>query len=134
VNSTALTLAANTTAVTQSGGDSSTKVATTAQVDAAVRYGSVAGSVQGLTDVLTSRALNTAYTNSTGRPIVVYIGVSATTNPDFSVLLNGFTVTDAAASVSTSRVGFCFIVPNGYTYAVNRLAGSSTLTRWVEIR
>ena len=134
VNGTALTLAANTTAVTQAGSDSSTKVATTAQVDAAVKYGGVAGSVQGLTDVLASRALGTTYTNSTGRPIVVYIAVSATTNPDFSVVLNSFTVTDAAVAGVASRVGFSFIVPNGYTYSVVRNAGTATLTRWVEIR
>jgi hypothetical protein len=136
VNGTALTLANNTTAVTQAAWNASTKVATTAYADTQDSYvsaQSIGGGNQTVQDVTASRALNTTYTNSTGRAIVVYCSVSATTNPDFSCIIGGTTVLDGAET-SLGRTGFTFIVPLGATYQFFRNAGSSTLTRWVEIR
>lgn len=127
------------TSTTASAGDNSTRIATTAFV-AASTIG-VAQSWQGLT---ASRAMSTTYTNSTGKPISVFVSASvgngsgalpyiqATVSGvlvDKSVIgdYNGSNYAGISASVS-------FIVPNGADYFVATTVGGATLLSWSELR
>ena len=71
-----------------------------------------------------SRAAGTTYTNSTGKPIFVYIVFGLA--PSCTLTVSGVT-TSGANSYSTS----CFIVPNGGTYSVGSTNGASS---WLELR
>ena len=71
-----------------------------------------------------SRAAGTTYTNSTGKPIFVYIVFGLA--PNCTLTVSGVT-TSGANSYSTS----CFIVPNGGTYSVGATNGANS---WLELR
>jgi len=71
-----------------------------------------------------SRAAATTYTNSSGRPITVFImGGSSASN---SVIIGGLTTQTFAAFVPVT-----FIVPNGDTY---RIASVNSGVFWLELR
>ena len=84
------------------------------------------------TDVKASRAYGVTYTNSTGRPIEVFV-----TNSGGSQLLKatvGSVVLGQQSSTyntSTPRQCFSFVVPNGSTYKVDC---PGTLEYWTELR
>ncbi|QWL64921.1 hypothetical protein [Aeromonas jandaei] len=83
-------------------------------------------------DLTASRALGTTYTNTTGRPIMAYIGTtSATTSSSF------LTVSGVQLPISQGQVGggvfkevSLAIVPPGATYS----ATASALEKWMELR
>lgn len=80
-----------------------------------------------------SRALNTTYTNSTGMPIQVAIGVFQPSGSGFVFQINGNTIlTDTA--IANGRALYQLIIPNGDTYRVTITAGSPSLTIWSELR
>lgn len=81
-------------------------------------------------DVTASRAGDTVYTNSTGKPIMVVVSMfDGVSNP--VMLVNGVTV----AQGSNTRTPHTVIVPNGSTYEATRIAGGSvTIDRWAELR
>lgn len=90
-------------------------------------------------DVTGSRALNTDYTNVTGRPIqvnvVLYTINSANTG---SLLVGGVTVAKHGAVIggepnSNLRTTMSAIVPAGQIYRVN-VASGPTLDTWAELR
>jgi len=127
------TLPTGTIAVTQTAGDNSTKVATTAftktQSEAvAISFG------QTMQDVTASRAFSTTYTNSTSKPIVVYFTTNTSaTDRGFNININGvFTLSFSGYSVS-NPAGGSFLVPIGATYAINP-SGGNTLNKWSELR
>jgi hypothetical protein len=85
-------------------------------------------------DVTASRALNTTYTNSSGRPIYVHI---TTVNTGAS---NGARLTVGGVLIrgddpTSSSPGFPMVVqavvPNGQTYVASNTA--QTLTSWLEL-
>lgn len=84
------------------------------------------------TDVKASRAYGVTYTNSTGKPIEVFV-----TNAGGSQLLKatvGSVVLGQQTSTyntSTPRQCFSFVVPNGSTYKVDC---NGTLEYWTELR
>ena len=87
-------------------------------------------------DVTTSRAFNTIYTNSSGRPIAVNIQLSSTA-AHTAVLIFGSGV--GLLGSSTPAAGFSFvsaIIPNGETYkaTVNAGAGAIVGSGWQELR
>ena len=90
------------------------------------------GDGQVWTDVKASRAYGVTYTNSTGRPIEVFV-----TNSGGSQLLKatvGSVVLGQQSSTyntSTPRQCFSFVVPNGSTYKVDC---PGTLEYWTELR
>jgi hypothetical protein len=85
--------------------------------------------------VIGSRALGTTYTNSTGKPIFVYIVVSLSGNGDTVLTLNGVTLDGPASSASGSVFTPCsFIVPDGNTYNLTATGGSVGITAWGELR
>lgn len=126
------TLSSNTAGTTQSNGDNSTKIATTAYVQ---NMGLGLG--QTWQDVTTTpgRAFSTTYTNSTGKPIQVIVEGS-TTSAGGGVALtvggqslpNGFFYSGSIQGFSVSA-----IVPPGNTYVASAY-GSISLSRWIELR
>lgn len=75
-----------------------------------------------------ARVLGTTYTNSSGRPRVVYVSGGNANNTFSSVYINGVIVMQVNGYGSTH--GCSFIVPNGATYSVS--SGAMTLTHWYE--
>jgi hypothetical protein len=89
------------------------------------------GTSQTWTDVIGSRAGSTTYTNSTGKPICVFIqGSNAPSNGSSTIYVNGAAI-GGLNNYGTSG-GCSFIVPNGATYSIT-FSGSS-LYRWNELR
>jgi hypothetical protein len=87
-------------------------------------------------DVKASRALDSTYTNNTGKPIVVHITVTSTSPGGScgitvgSIFLNGTTLD--AANVWIHQTA---IVPNGSTYSVTLTGlGTKTILNWSELR
>lgn len=84
------------------------------------------------TVVTGSRALGTTYTNSTGKPISVVIGVNTSVNNAAFVLTIGGVV--AVSTVQYTSQGYVTgIVPNGLTYVVT-VGGGIALQNWQELR
>ncbi|SNT29118.1 hypothetical protein SAMN06265795_12252 [Noviherbaspirillum humi] len=119
---------------TQSQGDSTTKAATTAFVAAAA-----IGLGQSWTDVTSSRALNTSYTNTTGKPIM--ISVCATNSVSNSTVALALTIGGVSSIANNSRVAggigndalaVVAIVPPGATYQAS--ATQANLLAWREMR
>lgn len=86
-------------------------------------------------DVTASRALATTYYNTTGRPIQIFVQVTATggigSGP--TVTINGLTMSNFSATVGGSAVvtGCYYVVPAMASYSVQ---GGATLTKWFELR
>ena len=88
------------------------------------------GAGQTWQDVKSSRAVNTVYTNNTGKPIMVCVTCGSSQRLD-PILVNSVTVGDIV-SISTTTIPFSFIVPNGSTY---KCGGSGdSFSFWVELR
>ena len=83
-------------------------------------------------NVTGSRALDTPYTNTTGKPIFVYILASVTSTTTFLVQVDTVQIHNQVLASTGSTVGACsFIVPNGSTYTASNTNG---LARWSELR
>lgn len=108
------------------------------QVSAAVRPSNLReiGVGQQWKDMLSSRALNTTYTNTTGKPIEISVSLNATgTGAALSINVNGVRISRGTfnynGSAPTSNNA---IIPNGSTYSVALDSGSGTLASWFELR
>ena len=85
-------------------------------------------------NLLASRALNVTYTNSTGKPIVVYVSVAnSVSSPVMLNQIDGVTIYGAASPTANTWYSMTLIVPIGSTYLVN-MNGTPTLQYWVETR
>ena len=124
IGSSAVTNATNatnaTTSTTQSNGNNSTSIATTAYVqNMGLGWG------QSWSNVTGSRSAGTTYTNSTGKPIVVVVGIGDD-NQSAYIYVDG---------VATAKFGFQIsattVVPSGSTYYIN---GGITFGFWSELR
>ncbi len=91
------------------------------------------------TDVTASRAINTSYTNNTGRPLSVAVAVAGTVNNSTLALswsIGGIsTVSQTSVITSTpasnTQFGSTIIVPPGATYQLTVTQGS--LLKWHEM-
>ncbi len=79
-----------------------------------------------------SRALSTTYTNSTGKPIQLYIVCSAGSSNGAGVTINGTTPAQVYTNVAGGRVVLFPIIPNGATYLLGD--ASATIQSWWELR
>lgn len=102
----------------------------TALVDVGIGVG------QDYVSVLASRALETTYTNTTGRTITVHAGIrgSNVNGVRAEVLINGSAYLSGAVSGTGYGPNFEFPVPPGKTYRINVTLGTPTLSTWSEIR
>lgn len=93
-------------------------------------------------DVSASRSFSTNYTNSTGKPIAVYLTISTTGGgnaPQFSVTVNSIVIqswTYQFAQSTNNTVGVNFIVPDGqvYSIAASSNGGGISSKVWIELR
>ncbi|MEE9941564.1 MAG: phage tail protein [Achromobacter xylosoxidans] len=94
----------------------------------------VLGVGQTLQDVGASRAFGTTYTNTTGRPISVYIVGSATTSAggNMYLMVGGIIGTRAIATQNGVTLALTALIPPGATYRV--VADSMTQNFWTEYR
>lgn len=90
-------------------------------------------------DVTGSRAVNTVYTNTTGRPITIEIYAGNNT----AGMYNAITVVHNAVT-TVHRTGYAYganaymsqsvIIPSGATYTFSPGAGVATIGIWLELR
>ena len=94
----------------------------------------VIGVSQTTSNLTASRALNTTYTNSTGKPIVAYCCIS---NASASALMmnaiDGVTIYGGVDPTAGAYYSMTLVVPIGSTYLFN-MNGTPTLQLWVETR
>lgn len=121
--------------ITTAAGDTCILRATAANVVEVLAYtpclNQAVGYGQTWQDVTGSRAPNTTYTNSTGKPILVWVGFTVVAGGTISYLINGVTIAYSASIDVGDILPVSFIVPNGATYRCNT---TSTLNRWSELR
>lgn len=79
-----------------------------------------------------TRAFNTQYTNSTGRPIMVEIYATGTGDTALTATISGVSFTIGRNSVTGGGPVGSFIVPVGATYSVAYTG--QTLQSWFELR
>lgn len=102
----------------------------------------IAGTVMGIggnqtwQSVIGSRALATTYTNTTGRPILVFPSAyhASTASGSIQFTINGLTCTASSASAVNTIIGTCFIVPPGATYSVTWSVAGAALSSWFELK
>jgi len=122
------------TAPTAAAGTSTTQIATTAF---AITAG--LGWNQTWQNVTSSRAANTTYTNSTGKPIMVSIsvGVQGVSEDGWFLYVSGIVVAEMAQNTAGLSTGIntqlSAIVPNGATYSLVPIS-SGEIGWWVELR
>jgi hypothetical protein len=81
-----------------------------------------------------SRALGTNYTNSTGRPIAVYVSMSnSVSSPIVVININGEGFYGSSDPTANAYYGVTLMVPTVMTYSVT-MNGTPTLVTWFEIR
>ena len=94
----------------------------------------VIGVSQTTSNLTASRALNTTYTNSTGKPIVAYCCIS---NASASALMmnaiDGVSIYGGVDPTAGAYYSMTLVVPIGSTYLFN-MNGTPTLQLWVETR
>ncbi|APW37662.1 hypothetical protein RD110_11040 [Rhodoferax koreense] len=119
-------------------------------LDDAIRYhGAFIATLRDQADAITnqtwqnltaSRAINTTYTNSTGRSIMVAASASGlVANSTLAVAWNiagvsgiGINVATAGSTPANTTLTACALIPNGATYVFAVTQGS--LTSWFELR
>ena len=92
------------------------------------------GTGQTWQNVSASRASNTTYTNTSGKPIYVAVAMtsSASTQPIFAVA-GGITFYGNSTTTAGTISSIEFIVPVGGTYLVN-ITSFSAISSWAELR
>ena len=83
-------------------------------------------------NVTSSRALSTTYTNTTGKPIQLYIVCTGGNSNGAAVTIGGVSPAQLYTNVAGGRVAFFVIIPNGVTYSLGD--ASSTIHSWWELR
>jgi hypothetical protein len=94
----------------------------------------VLGGAQVWSSVVGSRSVNTSYTNSTGKPIMVSV-VAYSSAAGTKLAANVDAVTIANTSIATQTQTIQLIVPNGSTYMIyTTSSGTTTVNSWAELR
>ena len=89
---------------------------------------------QSWSDVTSSRALGSTYTNSTGQPIQVVVSVTMDDAEVLEFRIGGTAMSSSYMHGGSPRRGqTTFIVPNGITYGMFNTSGTSDLVLWAEL-
>lgn len=89
-----------------------------------------------LTDKTANRAVYTTYTNTTGKPLGVYVNFEITIDArKIKAVVNGLTILTSAVFNNYDYPGIFFIVPPGATYSASYYSSSSgvALFSWFEV-
>jgi hypothetical protein len=89
--------------------------------------GSGLGIGQTYQDVTGSRTSGTSYTNSTSKPILVYVGAGS---GSIVPVIGGVTLPSTASANGNTQITTSFVVPPSTTYSVT----ASGLASWIELR
>lgn len=118
----------------QAGGAVQVNPAT--QSEHAVNQSQVFGVGQTYTNVTSSRAYGTIYTNSTGKPIAVNMyGIASASSGAIGLLINGVQGFTSTAATAGGTVGIFAIIPAGATYQIfTGGSGSVSISQWYELR
>ena len=112
------------------GGNVSLRTGGTVQTLPAIAGSLALGVGQTWQNLTGSRALNTTYTNNSGRPIEVSVSLNiSVANGTVTTTVNGVQLTNFQLNTNGDCV--IFIVPNGATYSVT---ANATLQIWAELR
>jgi hypothetical protein len=87
-------------------------------------------------NLTSSRAYGTTYTNSTGRPIFIVVGTSASSlNGSIGITIDGVLVNGGNSAPNGGGVSVSCLIPPGSTYSVTVTGGSvAALANWQELR
>lgn len=120
-------------------GDNSLGIVNTAhlaeRLAAAVQSLPMIGNSQSWVDVTGSRSCGVTYTNTSGKPIMVFVHIEGG-----SILVvpyvNGVKLGESKSTYNSGSpdVFVTFIVPGGATYLVTRSDSGNTATTWTELR
>lgn len=88
---------------------------------------------QSWSDMTSSRALGTTYTNTTGRPIQVFVCVTDTgISAPLTYSIGGITVTSQDLGTYAPPT-LSFVIPNGSSYSIAN-NNACTINKWLELR
>ena len=94
----------------------------------------IIGGTQTLQDLTASRVIVTdTYTNTTGRPICVYIQVSLSANAVIQIFVDGIVVNSSESGTAVTG-GVFAVIPDGVEYYARGSINTVTLTSWKELR
>ena len=128
-NAATATIAYN--SVTQANGTNDTTISTCAYTYAmGISWG------QTWQNVTSSRAFNTVYTNSTGKPIFANVSIyAANLSLEFNMIINGtVAISDGGQNGQAAiRQNQSYIIPAGATYKLS-FGGGYTTFNWAELR
>lgn len=89
---------------------------------------------QTLVDVTASRAKNIIYTNTTGRPIAVYIRFVNDVGATGRLAVNDEIVASGYSTATTLGLGVTAIIPPGANYRTSESGTGMTIQSWREYR
>jgi len=92
----------------------------------------VTGIGSGQTWQSVTRVAGTTYTNSTGKPIQVFINMGTSGGGSFTMTVGGVSIGGSIAILNNSNVPFSFIVPNSTTYVLT--TSGASINTWTELR
>lgn len=81
-----------------------------------------------------SRAFGTTYTNTTGKPIIIYVNGNNSTAALLAIVIGATTLFSQAQPSGTVGMAISAMVPPGSTYACNIISGTITVNQWAELR
>lgn len=84
-------------------------------------------------NVIASRAVNTTYYNTTGKPIFLLVSLSTNAISDLNLTING-TISNNQGQASGVGGSLSSIIGVGDSYLISVGAGTPTLLRWFELR
>jgi hypothetical protein len=126
-NTTGTAAGLSTTLAVASGGTGQTTAANAGSALGAIGVGQTTQDVSG------SRAINTNYSNGTGRPIMVYVSTvngSPSSTTALQAVVDGITILYTGLQANR-RAAVTFIVPAGSTYSI---VTGDTIQTWCELR
>ncbi len=84
-------------------------------------------------DVTASRTNGATYTNTTGKPIIVYLAINGTSTTACQLRVNGSNCDCGNTNDSDWSLGLNAVVPTDGTYFLH-FTGSLSILKWAELR
>lgn len=85
-------------------------------------------------DVTANRKYNTTYTNTTGKPIMIYLAGSTVSNHELVITLDGITCNHFNFTNTGQNIDISLVIPPSGTYSFNGKGVRSGYFKWLELR